>query len=142
PEQPLPARLLARYQGAYGQRLPAAWHHCRGDPATDLHLRAAIPGNVRQRSRSAPGLALAARRWLSILSHRRGGETYHSLVRLLAEAGGRDRGRCVSDPLPRCFRVRVTNQEWEVAPSREKRFSTRSRNMFTRSGLPTARAFT
>ena len=81
--------------------------HRRGRrPAAAVHLRAAVPGDVRQRSHPALGLALAARGRPRVLPRRGGGEARHPLVGVLAERGYRGGGWDVSaSAAPNCWRL-------------------------------------
>ena len=86
-EQPLSAQLVAVAEGAYGQQVPAARHPCGRGPAAPVHLHDAVPGDVRQRSRPALGLALAARGRSRVLPRRGGGKVRHPLVGRVADGG-------------------------------------------------------
>lgn len=66
--------------GAPRKQVPAARHRRGGDPAVAVHLCAAIAGDVRQRSNSAPGLALVARGWSVVLCRRGSREVRHSQI--------------------------------------------------------------
>ena len=89
-EQPLPAGLVAVFQGASRQQVPAP-RHWRGDnPAAPLHLCASATGFIRQRSDPALGLATALPGRPGFLPGRGGGEDDYPFVGLLAEC--RDRG--------------------------------------------------
>ena len=105
-EQPLSARLVVVPEGAHGKQVPADGHCRGGGPAVTLHLHVAIPSDVRQRSHSAWGLALANRRGARFLSRRRGRKAHHPFLGIVAGRGHHGGGRGVNSPAaPNCWRL-------------------------------------
>src|SRR5262245_17130598 len=79
--QPYATKSLLFPYGAHGKQVPAHWHRCGRDLAAAVHLCAAVPSDVQQRSHPPLDLALAACGRSTVLCCRGGGEARHSLFR-------------------------------------------------------------
>ena len=88
-EQPVPAGLVAVFQGASRQQVPAPRHWRGHNPAAPLHLCTSATGFIRQRSDPALGLATPLPRRPDFLPRRGGGEDDYPFVGLLAECRNR-----------------------------------------------------
>ena len=110
-QQPLPAGLLAVFQGASRQQVPAPRHWRGHNPAAPLHLCASATGLVRQRSDPALGLATPLPGRPDFLPRRGGGEDDYPFVGLLAECRDRGGSGGVRDCFAKLFMVREPHHE-------------------------------